>query len=220
MSFSWRKSEKPTWPQRKTTQLAVFLWVGVLFCLVSTQIAIANDAFTFFIDDGGVNQIDNNAGGQQSDLTQLGIDDSHPGSLWLQWSWDSTDLWTGNGQTGDACALFDTDGDGFANYSICTAIHNPGGNASTVTTTTADPFFYVCGGDSKTDRCANPTAQSLSCTDMYTAGGNTDTLNNTLITATDPFVGGSNYPNDSTIMLQICTSDLPAGAQLLNICSF
>ncbi|MEZ4714191.1 MAG: hypothetical protein R3A44_43815 [Caldilineaceae bacterium] len=219
MSLSWRKSDQPASARRRTARLVLFVLVGLTFFLYSTRHTWANHGFVFVVDDGGVNQVDG-SGGSQSDLTQLGIDDSHAGFLWLQWSWDSTGLWTGNGQTGDACAIFDTDGDGNANYSICVQITNPSGNASKVSTTTADPFFFECTADSRSDRCGSPSSRSLSCTDMYTAGGDTDTQTNNLITATDPFVGGSNYPNDATIMLGICTSDLPTGAQLLNVCSY
>src|SRR5262249_848436 len=42
----------------------------------------------------------------------------------------------------------------------------------------------------------------------------------TLITATDPFPGGSNYPNDATLRIQITKSFLPANAKLVNLCSY
>ena len=99
-------------PGRNTILRALkILGILILFLILGTGYGFAQDNFFFVNDAGGVNQIDNNAGGAQSDLTRFGIDNSHIGEgfLWLQWNWDSTDLWTGNGQTGDACALFDTD---------------------------------------------------------------------------------------------------------------
>ena len=47
----------------------------------------------------------------QSDLTHMGRDNSDPYYYKIFWSWDSIDQWTGTGSTGDACALFDSDGD-------------------------------------------------------------------------------------------------------------
>ena len=207
--------------------LAVGLSLIIILAMTASN-SLAQDNFIFVVDDGGVNQLDNNAGGQQSDLTRFGIDDTEVGEgyLWLQWSWDSTDLWSSAGQTGDACAIFDTNGNGNADYSICVQIHNPQKDTSKVYTTTANPYFFVCTADSKPDRCGNPEPRSLTTTDMLTAGLLTDTQNNTLITATDPFdpinfpPGGSNYPNDSTILLKIATADLPAGAELLNVCTY
>src|SRR6266581_1107438 len=38
----------------------------------------------------------------------------------LTWTWDDTG-WTGS-NTGDACALYDTDGDGNANFALCATV--------------------------------------------------------------------------------------------------
>ena len=40
----------------------------------------------------------------------------------LTWTWDDTG-WTGS-NTGDACALYDTDGDGKANFALCAIVQN------------------------------------------------------------------------------------------------
>src|SRR6266705_1057586 len=68
----------------------------------------------------------------QSDLTQMGRDNSDLNYYQIFWSWDSIDLWTGSGATGDACALFDNDGDGKINYAVCGEITNQNGNPNVV----------------------------------------------------------------------------------------
>ncbi len=186
--------------------------------------SFASDGFVFVNDDGGANQVDG-GGGAQNDLTRLGIDESHAGDLWLQWSWDSTDTWVGNGQKGNACALFDTDGDGNANVAVCVEIENTGNNANpgAVRTTTSAPLVFLCAADSNPDKCggSSPVAGGYPSSDMLTAGLNSTTTGAAnLISPTDPFVGGSNYPNDTTIVLRLSTADLPAGAQLINVCSY
>jgi len=40
----------------------------------------------------------------------------------LTWTWDDTG-WTGS-NTGDACALYDTDGDHKANFALCVSVKN------------------------------------------------------------------------------------------------
>ena len=54
----------------------------------------------------------------QVDMTQMGRDTSEAPNYRIFWSWDSISAWTGTGQTGDACALFDND----------TAAADPNGN--------------------------------------------------------------------------------------------
>ena len=65
-------------------------------------------------DQDGAN--DENA---QVDLTQMGRDDSDPTVYKLFWSWDATDQWPGGGSTGDACALFDANGNGRIDFVVC-----------------------------------------------------------------------------------------------------
>ena len=77
------------------------------------SVTIPSNFFTV-VDSGGANDEVS-----QNDLTQMGRDDSDSSVFKLFWSWDSTDDWTGTGQTGDACALFDTDGDGKINGRGC-----------------------------------------------------------------------------------------------------
>src|SRR5215213_10373997 len=54
----------------------------------------------------------------QKDLTRLCVDNSGlPTTLQVTWNWDELSV-SGN-NTLDACSLFDTDGDGNVNFSVC-----------------------------------------------------------------------------------------------------
>jgi len=92
----------------------------------------------------------------QKDLTRLGRDNTDPNYYNLYWSWDETAALTSNVNTGDACALFDSDGDGNINFAICGEVYNPGGDATQVAQTAGSPYVYSCS-DNKNDRCTNPT---------------------------------------------------------------
>src|ERR1044072_2931438 len=111
---------------RNRHKLAPLLLVSALVSAVS-PLAFITPAFaagtlpvnfTTTVDTDGANDVPG-----QSDLTQFGRDDSDPNVQKLAWNWDATDEWTGNGQTGNACALYDSDGDGNINYAVCVEIH-------------------------------------------------------------------------------------------------
>ena len=83
----------------------------------------------------------------QKDLNQMS---SELGSaaLALTWNWDDTDFGNLGGNTGDACALVDTEPDGFANYAFCVVVDgNPAVKISNV--------LYTCN-NTRSDRCAGP----------------------------------------------------------------
>ena len=176
--------------------------------------SIPSNYFTV-IDTGGVN--DEN-GGSQLELTQMGRDDTGSGFYQLFWSWDGTNF---QSQTGDACALFDSDGDANIDFNICAQIENGGGG--TIVQTDVSPTAHTCG-DGKNDRCTTPGGVSAG-TGQLVAGPIED-LSDTdgdLVTATDPFagqVGAAASPNDSTIAVKIAKSLLPADAQLVNVCDY
>jgi uncharacterized repeat protein (TIGR01451 family) len=180
--------------------------------LVST---IPSHYFTV-VDSGGVN--DEN-GGSQLELTQMGRDDTDASFYQLFWSWDATDF---TSQTGDACALFDSDGDGKVDYNVCAQVQN-GSTSGTIVQTNASPTAHSC--DNKwTDRCGNP--QDVTPGAGQLVAGPIEDLSNTggnLVTATDPFAGqngAADSPNDSTIAAKISKSLLPSGAQLVNVCDY
>src|SRR5207249_8957582 len=162
-------------------------------------------SFFAVLDQQGANDVP-----LQSDLTQMGRDNSDPSYYQIFWSWDSIDQWTGNGQTGDACALFDSDGDGKINYAVCGQITNLNANPNVVVQTTGSPFAFQCN-NARTDRCGNPAPKSFTSTDIQasTLPGSTATPAGNVITDTDPFGPtapngpGSNYPNDATLYMKI-----------------
>ncbi len=57
----------------------------------------------------------------QKDLTRVCIDEALE-PLKIDWNWDEISL--GGSNTGDACALFDTDEDGLVNYAVCSQWDN------------------------------------------------------------------------------------------------
>jgi uncharacterized repeat protein (TIGR01451 family) len=175
--------------------------------------SIPSNYFTV-VDTGGVN--DEN-GGSQLELTQMGRDDTAAGFYQLFWSWDGIDF---QSQTGDACALFDSDGDANIDFDICAQIESSGGS---VTQTNVSPTAHTCG-DAKNDRCTTPGDVTPGAGQLV-AGPieNLSDTNGDLVTATDPFagqVGADASPNDSTIAVKIAKSLLPGGAQLVNVCDY
>jgi hypothetical protein len=101
------------------------------------------------IDDAGP---DDEPG--QKDMSQMSVDFTPlPAYLFVSWNWDEIS-WSGN-NTGNACGLFDTDNDGFANYSLCIAVEGDANNVAVYKET----VLYECRND-KSDRCMdkNPIA--------------------------------------------------------------
>jgi hypothetical protein len=118
----------------------------------------------------------------------------------IKWNWDITALSGKN--TGDACALFDTDGDGFANYALCVTIGN-----SPAAQLANSPRLYQCD-DTRVDRCqivSQITNFSSTCSVAQTAS--------------DPFNAGG---LDTTATCCIDLGDLgnAAGARLMDVCSY
>lgn len=142
----------------------------------------------------------------QKDLTKMCYDTSSSNPLNVNWNWDEQSP-GGNlgGNTGDACSLFDTDNDGYANYSMCVIID---GNPSTY----QNKALYSCS-DAKADRCTNPTLIPAASV-LSTCNANTQN--------TDPFVGGTNYPTDSVASCSINLSDVggASSAKLVDVCSY
>ena len=200
--------------------LTALLAVAMLGLSVASANAVTLPAsFLIVPDSGGANDEVS-----QSDLTLMGRDSTDPNVFKLLWSWDSTDDWTGTGQTGDACALFDTDGDGNVNRAVCVRINNPGANPLLVNQVVGSqdgnsPFSWSCG-DTKPDRCAQPTAAPYTASDLQAGVVNTlaPSPPGNLITDTDPFANlnaDQNWPNDSTIQISILKSYVGATATLV-----
>lgn len=143
----------------------------------------------------------------QKDLTKMCYDYSGLStSIATEWNWDDT-AWPGT-NTGDACALFDTDGDGNANYATCVTIED-GPPAVQVS---GSPRVFSCN-DTRSDRCAgdilipSPGSYSTTCTVTQQA--------------TQPFPVGDSTPNDTNASCTIFMSEVGGGtAQLVDVCSF
>src|SRR5262245_14114657 len=105
--------------RRRVQRRGVFLAFGALLSSVTITNAlpeaIAHAAPQTVVDDAGA---DESSSPGQKDLNFLTVDyaPTTPGTLPVTWGWDDT-AWSGS-NTGDACSLFDTDGDGKANNAM------------------------------------------------------------------------------------------------------
>jgi len=153
----------------------------------------------------------------QKDLTQFCTNSSDPllGDD-LSWNWDDTAFTSNNSNnTEDGCALYDTDGDGNANYSVCVTVGTIGSSTALQYITTT---VYSCS-DHKPDRCTSPNA-------VFSSPGTSCSVTNP--SNTDPFPTGTDSPNDTRATCHIQTTQLvcdpnqstPCDPTLLNVCSF
>jgi hypothetical protein len=172
----------------------------------------------------------------QSDMNQMGRDTSVNPNVRIFWSWDAISLWTGKGQTGDACALFDNDDDGNINYVVCARVSNP--NADPLQTTllpagTNKPAYLFDCSDARNDRCSQPTPRSYTVGQVLAgpleASPNLTTSGaGNLQNETDPFGPstaadggpGEAYPHDTSLEIQVDSALVPTGARLANVCSY
>ncbi|MEO5575625.1 MAG: hypothetical protein ABIR67_07085 [Gaiellaceae bacterium] len=195
--------------------LAALLAVLALLASAGTAAAAIPSSFFTVVDQQGVNDVN----ADQNDLTQMGRDDSDPAFYKLFWSWDSTSLWTGAGQSGDACALFDSDGDGNIDFAACARIENPNADPTQAKLTADSPLLFACA-DTTNDRCSQPSPLLATGIQAGTIGSAGLDRNGNLITDTDPFApAGSDSPNDVTLQINI-PKILISGAVLVNVCSY
>ena len=135
----------------------------------------------------------------QRDLTSLTIDYAGlPDTLFVSWNWDNI-AWTG-ANTGDGCALFDTNDNLLVDAALCVII---GGDPVEFQT----ERLFLCN-DTRVDRCAGPTD----------AAGTFDC--DVEITNTDPFPTGTASPQDTTASCTIDPEAVVPGAELVNVCSY
>ncbi len=139
----------------------------------------------------------------QKDLSHMCSDTSSlPSFLNVNWNWDDIS-WSG-GNTGDGCALFDTNKNTYADFALCITI---GGNPAALLT----QQLYSCV-DTKVDRCAGSTPVTLT-SDSTTCSA--------AISADDPFTTGNAYPNDTKGSCKVYMSDLSlTAASLIDVCSY
>ena len=184
-------SQEPLGRRRWPQALIVFVVLAGNLA-ISVSPADATDAMVTYVDVHGPDDA-----GAQADLSTTSIDYSHlldaDPTLFVDWTWDEIDFSGKN--TGDACAMFDTTGDGLANYAICVTITgNPAVQALD------SPRLYEC------------TANNLSATRC-----NGDTLlSGTTSTCTVSTVG-----TDTLASCEVDMDDVGGGdATLSNTCSF
>jgi hypothetical protein len=162
--------------------IALVLLVGASTAAYVSVAVAATDIVA--VDDAGA---DDEPG--QKDLNWLTINYGNPGATQInvKWGWDDTA--TSGANTRDAGALFDTDGDGFANYSLYVTVATDG---------TWITQLYSCG-DGRTDRCDQPATL---------VGTFTSTASVSTIANSDPFgVPTSAFFDSSHVTGNTCDTD-------------
>src|SRR5437773_1639527 len=180
----------------------------------------------------------------QKDLSELcepGLTcSSSSTTLSLRWQLDDTS-WSG-GNTGDACALFDTNQDGLADRAVCVTVFGnaqmagkcssdqtlactkdqncpSGGKCVFLINNTGAPRCYTCGNTRPT-KCAN--VLPIACSSVCSVG---------VAVGADPFYGypthtgnkcnGSNcLANDTAVNCCLTSNDIGAGGELIDVCSY
>ena len=139
----------------------------------------------------------------QKDLTKLTIDYAGlPASVFVSWNWDEIS-WSG-ANTGDACALFDTDDDLNVDAAICVTISGDPADLF-------DVRLFECTADAKVDRCTGPSE----------VVGDLDSTCTVDQANTDPFPTGDENPVDTVATCTIFLGEVAAGnAELVNVCSY
>jgi uncharacterized repeat protein (TIGR01451 family) len=150
-------------------------------------------------------------GDGQVDITRLCTDNDNlvttplpvTGSFDVYMSWDEIAFSGAN--TGDACVLFDTNGDpgGNIDYAICISV---GGSPASLS---AGPLIYSCD-DSADNQCNSPVSITPSGATTCAAS----------VQSVDPFPAGDGYPNDTVGVCTIDVADIPPDAIRTNLCSF
>ncbi len=171
----------------------------------------------------------------QKDLNSLTVDQSPPtpNTVDVTWNWDYAQTDLSGGNTADACSLFDTDGDGNADYSLCVIWGDDGDDTNGTDNTYITTRLYSCGDD-RADRCSQPA--SLLAEDMNgdgdladageaLSGGPYATTCSITFGVADTFGARGNAQADDTTdtqaSCQIALSDVSASdAFLLNVCSY
>ena len=187
----------------------------VLFLILAQVVGVTQGVQTALaspvtvVDDGGADDLPG-----QKDLNFLTIDYT-PATpdIAVTWGWDDTQ-WSGN-NTGDACTLFDTDSDGFANYSLCITVNQNGTYNST--------RLYSCTADNRSDRCGGPTQITTLASTGNASVQNADPFGTTGRANNDCSTGGATgcLIKDTVASLTVKLSDFGgSAAKLINVCSY
>src|SRR5436309_1932078 len=158
----------------------------------------------------------------------------------LKWQFDDVN-WTGS-NTGDSCALIDTNRDGLADRAICVTVFGAarmagkcsnnqflgcitnkgcgsGGTCIFPSNNTGAPRCYTCGNDRPT-RCTNP--QPVVCTSLCSVG---------VAVGSDPFSGVASHTarkcngtncvtNDTAVNCCLTSTDIGTSGELIDVCSY
>ena len=174
------------------------LFIGPLAPMIDQGLSAVLAAPVSVSDEDGANDEPG-----QKDLTKLTIDYADlPTSVDVSWNWDEIS-WSG-ANTGDACALFDTNDNLNVDAAVCVTIS---GDPATL----LDVRLFECEADAKVDRCTGPVeVASPALTNCTVAQTNTD-----------PFPDGDEHPVDTTADCTIFLSEVAAtAAELVNVCSY
>ena len=195
--------------QRRLLRARTLLLVGLvtLFGALATNAMVAHAAPVTQVDEQGPDDV--TGSNAQRDLNQHTADFANaPTTIDVGWQWDETGFSGSN--TGDACALFDTDNDGKVNSAVCVTIAG--------TPATFQSFRVWTCSDNKVDRCTSPNAQIPGLTTSCTVAP-----------AADPFAAVLSHQTTEGLPDSImdtaanCTVDLAAvgaGAKLVNTCAY
>src|SRR3954469_22700791 len=135
--------------------LASVLSFAVAEGIRTVAVAAPPASYLTVVDEQGGNDVPS-----QNDLRLFARDESDLVKYRLAWNWDSTDDWTGVGATGNACALFDADTDGFVDFALCASVQNPNADPTKVAQVAASPYAFTCD-DSRSDRCGLPSPKTI-----------------------------------------------------------
>src|SRR5438128_653815 len=174
---------------------ALGTWCAALALLLGAAASPSLAAFRCTSDLMGANDQPG-----QKDLTQFCIDPigSGPFHFVVSWNWDDI-AFSGN-NSGDACALFDTDEDGNANFALCITVR---GNPAVLDSVRR----FSCAND-RPDRCTNSVLLSAGASTCTAAAAN----------GANPFDGGP----DTVATCSISLDDFGGAgiANLLDACSY
>jgi len=179
----------------------------------------------------------------QKDISKLesdfGVFGAVPGQIHVNWNWDEVTGFAG-ANTGDACALFDTDGDGLVNYALCVTIIDDANGVPVQAwedlngddlKDTEEPFdsprLFSCSESPATvadQRCTSRVLINNDETPPAEDPDPDDLFSSCVVTspsADDPFPSGDDSPNDVKASCVFDFRDIPeTSVTLLNVCSY
>ncbi len=191
-----------------TTRWALLLSLVVAFGAGAAFTSAASAAPVTIVDQGGVDDVSG-----QRDLNSMTVD-LPANAFSVAWTWDDT-AWSGN-NTGDACALFDTNGDGNVNVAVCVSVGgNPAAEVTNNVFTCTDQSDGSCTGNSL------PTIAPGSTCSVTQALGE-DPFRNVNSHGSNSATNGANAENNDTRASCLIPLALAggAGATLTNVCSY